>query len=191
MSTLNYNQILPKKVIIIDNEPFEVLSAHVFRKQQRKPVNQTKLRGLKSGRVIERTFHQSETAGEADLDKRVIKYIYSNKEEHWFCDSEKPSNRFTLPSTVIGGATQYLKANELVDALVFNEDIIGIKLPIKVELKVVEAPPSIRGNTAQGGDKLVVLESGASVTVPLFINEGDIVRINTETGHYTERVEKK
>lgn len=199
MTVLNYNEITPKKVIVIDNEPFEVVSSHVFRKQQRKPVNQTRLKGLKSGRMIERTFHQSETAEEADLEKRTIKYIYSNKGEHWFSDLDNPKDRFSLSTDVVSASDKYLKENELVDALVFDDpsnsseegQIIGIKLPIKVELAVTEAPPSVKGNTAQGGVKQVTLESGAVVSVPLFINEGDIVRINTETGQYAERVEKR
>lgn len=191
MATLNYNEITPKKYIVIDDEPYEVLSSHVFRKQQRKPVNQTKLRGLKSGRVVERTFHQSETADEAELERRDIKYLYSNRGEHWFSQKDNPRERFTIPEQVVGSQDQYLKENEMVEALVFGEEIIGIKTPIKVELKVVEAPPGVKGNTAQGGVKQVTLESGAVVSVPLFINEGDIVRINTETGQYTERVEKR
>jgi len=84
-----------------------------------------------------------------------------------------------------------MKPNMIVEALVFDEKIIGIKLPIKMDLKVTEAPPAVKGNTAQGGSKQITLETGATLFAPLFINEGDIVRINTETGEYVERVDKK
>jgi elongation factor P len=191
MATLNYNEILPKKFIVIDNEPYEVMSAHVFRKQQRKPVNQTKLRGLKGGRVIERTFHQAENVEEADLDRKTIRYLYTRNDEYWFCDVDNPGNRFSLSTEVVGTGGKFLKENSPVEALIFGDQVIAVRLPIKMDLAVVEAPPAVRGNTAQGATKQIVLESGATVSVPLFINEGDVVRINTETGEYVERAEKK
>ena len=187
---LDYNKILPKKYIVVDGEPYEVISAHIFRKQQRKPVNQTKLRGLKNGRVLEKTFHQSEIVEEADLEKKAIKYLYRKGDEYWFSDDNNPRDKFSLPSSTVGNCGNFLKTNDVAEALLFNGEIIGVNLPIKMDLHVTEAPPAVRGNTAQGGTKQVVLESGAVVSAPLFINEGDIIRINTETGEYTERVEK-
>lgn len=188
---LDYNEVLPKKCIILDGAPYEVLSAHVFRKQMRKPVNQTKLKNLITGKVTEYSFHQAETIEEAEIESRTIKYLFSNRGEHWFCAQDDAKNRFSIPEATIGSQVTFLKANILVEALYFGEQIIGLKLPIKMDLAVVEAPPSTRGNTAQGGTKQVVLETGATINVPLFINEGDVVRINTETGDYAERVEKK
>lgn len=190
MSVLSYNEIIPKKIIVHEGQPFEVLSSHVFRKQQRKPVNQTKLRNLKTGKVLEISFHQAETVLEADMEKRSAKFIYKNRGEAWFTDPENPKDRFVVNEDILGENGQYLKPDLLVELLVWNEEIIGARLPIKMEFKVVEAPPSVKGNTAQGGTKLVTLEGGATVNVPMFINEGDVVRINTETGEYNERVEK-
>lgn len=187
---LSYSEILPKKYLILDGDPFEVLSSHIFRKQQNKPVNQTKLKNLKNSKVIEKTFHQSDSVEEAELGKNNILYIYNAKGEYWFSDEKNSRNRFIILSDIIGPARVYLKEKEKVTALLFKEKIIGITIPIKVDLKVVESPPGIRGNTTQGGSKQVILESGVSVFVPLFINEGDVVRINTETGNYVERVEK-
>lgn len=186
---LAYNEITPKKYILVDGEPFEVISSHVFRKQQRKPVNQTKLKHLKTGKVVERSFHQSEKAEEADIDTKKVTFLYNNRNEYWFCEEGNPRKRFTLPEEILGGKGRFLKENESIDAQVLGEEIIGVKLPIKVDLKVTDAPPAVKGNTAQGATKQVMLETGAAVQVPLFINEGDIVRINTETGEYTERVE--
>lgn len=190
MAILSYNEILPKKVIIYNNEPFEVLSSWVFRKQQRKPVNQTKLRGLKTGKVLEISFHQTETVEEADVEKKELTYIYQAKGDVWFHEAGNPKNRISLPVETVGAQIQFVKEKSDVTALVWNEEIIGIQIPIKVELMVKEAPPAVKGNTAQGGSKQVVLESGAVVSTPLFINEGDVIRINTETGEYVERVSK-
>lgn len=188
---LEYNEILPKKVILLGGQPYEVLDAHVFRKQQRKPVNQTKLRNIITGKVTEQAFHVSEKAEEADLSTKNVKYLYANKGEQWFCTENNPAERFTLSAETVGPAGQFLKPNSIVEALVFDERIISIRVPIKVELLVKEAPPAVRGNTSQGGTKEIILETGAIVYGPLFINEGDLVRINTETGQYVERVDKK
>jgi len=206
MAMLEYNEILKGRVILLGDEPYEVLDAHVFRKQQRKPVNQTKLRHLITGKVTEQAFHVSEKADEADLSTKSVKYLYTKQSlpagrqgERWFCDEKNPADRFMLSQETIRTGAQFLKPNMLVEALVFNDPdasvgagkIIGIKIPIKMELKVTEAPPAVKGNTAQGGSKLITLETGATLNAPLFINEGDIVRINTTTGEYVERVDKK
>jgi elongation factor P len=188
---LEYNEITPKKVIIMDDQPYEVLSSHVFRMQMRKPVNQTKLRNLITGKVTERSFHQSENMPEADIESKNVKYLYANKGEFWFCEEKDPSKRFKLDETIFGDGAKYIKPNSLVEALVFDEKIIGVKLPIKVDLKVTEAAPAVKGDTAQGASKSVVMETGLALNVPLFINEGDVLKINTETGEYTERVDKR
>lgn len=188
---LNYNEVLPKKYIVLDGEPYIVLSSHVFRKQMRKPVNQTKLKNLITGKVVERAFHQAETIDEADIEERDMSFIYARKGECWFSDPENKGARVSLSEDLVGDTLRFLKEGSVVRALVFNEDVIGILPPIKVDLAVTEAPPSTKGNTAQGGTKQVTLETGARINVPLFVNQGDIVRINTETGDYVERVGKK
>ncbi|MBU3968854.1 elongation factor P [Patescibacteria group bacterium] len=186
---LEYNEIKERKYIEFEGEPYEVLSSHVFRKQQRKPVNTTKLKNLITGRVVEYSFHQSEKVQEADLEIKKIKYLYTNKNEYWFCEEKDPSKRFTLLENIVDSRIKFIKQNSPINALIFKEKIIGLKLPIKVELKVKEAPPAVRGNTAQGATKLIVLETGATITAPLFVNEGDIIEINTESGEYTKRIE--
>ena len=185
---LEYNEVKPGVFIVLNGEPYECLDAHVFRKQQRKPVNATKLRNLKTGKVAEYSFGVSEKAEEAELETRSAKYLYQNKGEHWFCDANDPAKRFQLSPELLGEKIQFVKPNTLIDTILFQDEIIGIKLPIKVELKVTEAPPDVRGNTAQGGNKQVTLETGAVLNVPMFVKEGDILRINTTTGEYVERV---
>ncbi|OGG87840.1 hypothetical protein A2592_02535 [Candidatus Kaiserbacteria bacterium RIFOXYD1_FULL_42_15] len=190
MAVLSYSEIIQKKVIIFNDEPCLVLSCHIFRKQQRKPVNITKLKGLKSGRMLEQTFHVSETAEEADLENRQVVFIYRKPGEYWFHNAGKPAERFSLKENFIGDQGKYLKDHSEVQALVFDNEIIGIKFPIKVDLKVTEAMPAVKGNTSNSALKEVTLETGVKTMVPMFINEGDIVSVNTETGDYSERMEK-
>ncbi len=185
---LEYNEIKERKCIIFDNEPYEVLSSHVFRKQMRKPVNATKLRNVISGRVIEHSFSAQDKAEEAEIENKSVKFLYVNKGEWWFCESEDPSKRFKLSEAVLGEARKFIKPNSVIDAKVFEDNVFGIDMPIKVELKVTDAPPAVRGDTAKGGNKIITLETGATLNAPMFINEGDVVRVNTETGEYVERV---
>ncbi len=190
MAILAYNDITQKKVIEYEGEPYKVLSSHVFRMQQRKPVNQTKLQHLVSGKVIEISFHQNESVPEADIETMEATYLYTNRGESWFCEKGNPKNRFSFQEEAVGDKVKWLKANADVEVLVYKENPIMIEIPIKVDLVVKEAPPAVKGDTATGGTKQVVLETGATVLTPLFINPGDVLRINTEDGVYVERMEK-
>lgn len=189
---LDYSEIKKGKVIIYENEPYVVLDNHVARTQQRKPQNQVKMRSLISGRGVNTVFHASDRAEEADITKRPIKFLYEAKDEFWFCDTKNPSDRFKLDAVLVEDSKKFLKSNMEVEAMIFDfddeEKIIGIKLPVKMEFVVKEAPPMIKGASATGGNKRVTLENGTQVEVPLFIAEGEKVRINTETGEYVERV---
>lgn len=185
---LEYNEITPKRVILVEGEPYEVLDSHVFRMQQRKPQNKTKLKGVINGRVIELTFHQSEKAEEAEIDEKEVKYMYQSRGDWWFSAPDNPTDRFKLSEEVLGEGRQFLKVGSVVSARIFDEKIFGVKLPITVELKVTESPNAVRGDSSKGGTKQVVVETGATVNTPLFINEGDIIKINTDTGEYRERV---
>ena len=193
---LQYNEIKERKYILYNNEPYEVINTQVSRKQANKPVNKTKLKSLINDRVVEHTFHMSDKVYEADIIKKNIVYIYSKNKEHWFHNEDNKRNRFMLGNDKVGDSKYYILEGQTIEALIFTdsdnrEHIIGLKLPIKIKIEVLEAPPAIKGNTATGGDKLVTLKTGLKVTVPLFINVGDIIAVNTETGEYTERISKK
>ncbi|MCR4334247.1 MAG: elongation factor P [Patescibacteria group bacterium] len=188
MALLEYSEVVERKYIILDGQPYEVISSHVFRKQQRKPVNATKLKNLMTGKVTEHSYHQSEKIEEAEIEKRPVKFLYQNRGEYWFCENDNPSKRFKVTNEKTGPQGKFLKANSVVDMLTFKEQFIGFKFPITVDLKVTEAAPSVKGNTVTGGLKIVTLETGATINVPLFVNEGDIIRINTETAEYRERI---
>lgn len=193
MAMLEYNEIKERKIIVWEGQPFEVISSHVFRKQQRKPVNATKLKNLLTGRVAEISFGSSEKAEEADITTRPVKFLYKNKNEVWFCDVANPSNRFTLKEEIVGDKIRFVKSNSEIETIIYTNDddeeqVIGVKIPIKVELTVTEAPPAIKGASVTGGNKVATLETGANLNVPLFIEAGEKIRINTETGEYVERV---
>lgn len=178
-----------------EDEPWLVVDAHVFRKQQRKPVNATKLKNLISGRMVETTFHVSDKVDEADMAKRNIKFIFQKKDELCFCDPNNPKDRFFLPQDIVGDQLKFLKENLEVTASVFTnaqgeEQIIAVELPIKMAFEIKEAPPSIKGDTATGGNKVVTLENGTTINAPLFLNVGDKIVVNTETGEYVERAKE-
>lgn len=191
---LEYSEIRERKIIIYENEPCEVMENHVARTQQRKPQNQVKLKSLLSGRTWNTVFHASDKADEAEISKRDVKFLYENKGEFWFCDIDDPKNRFKIEEKIIGDSAKYLKPNENTTAMVWDNDgvdqIIKISLPIKMEFEVKEAPPSIRGNTANGGGKLAILSNGIKIQVPFFVEAGDKIILNTESGEYVERVSK-
>jgi len=187
---LSYNELKPGTFIILEGKPWEVLDYEFLRMQQRKPVSKTKIRNMVTGAVQDRTFHQSDSIYEAEIEKKDLKYLYGHRNEHWFSYPEDPSKRFKIEEERLQNQIGYLKPNIILTALTFNGEVVGIKLPIKAEYKVTDAPPAIKGDTASGGNKAVTIESGAKVNVPLFISIDDVIRVNTETGAYVERVEK-
>lgn len=194
MATLDYDEIKPRKYILVDGEPFEILESHVARTQKRKPQNQVRMRSAISGKVVPGTFHASDTAEEADISRGEAKFLYESKGEFWFCMPNDPSKRFQISADIIDDKSRFLKPNTIVDTKIFEyedeEKIIGITLPIKMNFIIKEAPPSMKGNTAAGGGKLVTLETGAKITTPLFIEAGEEIVVNTDTGEYVERVRK-
>lgn len=173
-----------------DKQPYLVVESEFVRMQQRKPVMKTKIKNLISGKTLERSFQPSDEIEEAELEKMKAQFIYESRGEFWFHEAGNPKNRFSLKVEEIGNSIKFLKPNLEIIALKFAGKIINIELPIKVDYRVVEAPPAIKGDTAQGGTKIAVIETGAKIIVPLFIQEEDIIRINTQTCEYAERVEK-
>ncbi len=188
MSLLEYSDITEKKYIVMDGQPYEVITSHVFRKQQRKPVNATKLKNLMTGKVTEYSFHVSDKVEEAEIDNREVKYLYNSRGEYWFSEVNDPSKRFKVTEDQAGAQIKFMKSNSVVTQLQFREQPMGFRYPITVELKVTDAPPGIKGDTATGGQKVITLETGATISAPLFVNEGDVIRVNTETSEYKERV---
>lgn len=186
---LNHTDLKKGLEIILDGNPYEVLSAAPLKKAQGQAVIKTKIKNLTTGAVLERNFHQGETFEEADLSKIEAKFLYSRRGRYFFCDVNDLSKRFDFAKDQIDDKADFLKPNQMVEAIVFQGKIINIKLPIKVHLRVVEAPPGVKGDRAQGGTKIVKLETDATINAPLFIKKGDLLEINVETGEYVRRVE--
>ena len=190
MAKLQYSELTAKVNVILDGDPYVVLSSAISKKDRQKASNNVKLKNLRTGGVVDRTFHQSDTLAAAEVSKRTVKYLYHNRGESFFCLPDNPGDRFSLTDEVVGELSKYVSGNDLVEALVFNDEIINIITPIKVSLKVAEASEAVKGNTSSGATKEVTLETGLKLNVPQFINRGDTVRVNTDTGEYTERVKK-
>ena len=174
---------------IHEGKPYEVLDFNHMKKAQREGIAQVKMKNLITGKVVEHSFHSSDNFNEADIQKLPSKYLYNNRGRFFFCEEKELSKRFDLSEEQIGLSAKFLKAGEVIDAFLFEGKIISVALPIKVQLKVTEAPPGIKGDRSRGGMKTVVLETGAVINVPLFIVTGDIVEINTETREYTKRTD--
>ena len=179
----------PGVIVMYQGQPHEVVWSSFVRKQQRKPVIQTKMRNLMSGKILEYSFKAGESIEGADIFKQKAQYLYTDESGANFMNNET-FETLTLPKNVAGDKIGYLKVGQEVTLMYFEENPINVELPAKVDLKVVDAPPGTKGNTSSGGNKPATLETGLVVQVPLFINIGDVIRVNTQTGDYTERVSK-
>lgn len=151
------------------------------------PFVRSKLKNLRTGAVIERTFNAGEKVPRAHLDRREMQYLYNDGANYYFMDTES-YDQVPVPVDTLGDAVKYLKDDMNLFLLFYREKIIGIDLPNTVELKVVETTPGIRGDTATGGSKPATLETGLVVQVPLFVEEGDVIQVDTRTGQYLKRV---
>ena len=187
---LSYTDLKKGVIIVYEGQPYEVIESGFLRMQQRKAVVQTKIQNLMTGKILDRNWQASDEFEEAEVERQFAQFIYKSKNEYWFHEKGNPKNRFALSEDIVGEQGKFLKPNTEVTALSFNGRVIKITIPVKMDFEVTEAPPSIKGNTAQGGTKVVTIEGGAKISAPLFINTGDVIRINTETGEYGERVEK-
>lgn len=184
---LTINEIKAGTKIELEGEPYEVLSSKFTKYAQARPNLNTKIRNLITGKVRSFTFQQSDRIEEADLKRSKAQFLYQVKGNYFFMDLNT-YEQFSLSEKLIGEQKKYLKEGLEIDILLFKKRPCHLELPIKIDLKVTSAPPGIRGDTAQGATKEVELETGAKVTVPLFIKEGDLIRIDTRTGSYVEKV---
>ena len=146
-----------------------------------------KLRDLRAGHTIERTFQAGEKFVRARLDRRSVQYLYQDGDLYYFMDSES-FEQTLLAGTQLGDAINYLKEGLSLELLTYGNEAIGVELPNSVDLKVRETGPAFKGDTAQSGTKPAVLETGITIQVPLFVSIGDVVRVDTRTGNYLERV---
>jgi elongation factor P len=173
-------------VVLMNNQPMQVVWSNRMRTAQRKPVMQTKLKNVITGKVIEYSFKFGEKVEEADVARERANFLYTDNDGTHFMNQET-FETVDLPKDVTLEQEKFLKEGTEVQILRFNNIPVSIELPIKIELKVVEAPPSMTGNSGGSVTKPVVLETGLVVNTPMFIKEGEMVRVDTRTGEYVER----
>lgn len=183
---LSLSEIKSGKVIKIGEEPYLVIKTDHHKMGRGGAVLKTKLRNLITGNMLEKTFQGNDKAAEAEIETKKTNFMYKDGEQAYFMDNET-YEQFSLPLEQIGEREKFLKEGTDVDTLYFVDKPVAIDLPIKINLKVVSAPPGVKGNSAGNVTKQVELETGAKINAPMFINEGDIIKVNTDTGEYVER----
>jgi elongation factor P len=164
-----------------------VVDAQFIQMQACKPTMKTKIKNLISGKVLEVSFHAGDKVETADLLRKKVDYLYNDGSNYHFMTTDD-FEQFELSKEAVGELAGYMKDGDKVDALYFNGNPVAINLPTKVELKVASAPEGVKGNSAQGRvTKAAEMETGITIQVPLFIKEGEMIKVNTETGEYSER----
>ena len=183
---ISVNDFKTGLTIEVDGEIFTVQDFQHVKPGKGAAFVRARLKNLRNGNIVERTFRAGETVGRAMVENREMQYLYSSGNEHTFMDMQT-FDQITLTSDQLEWELNFLKENMIVNIQSYEGEIIGISLPNTVELKVVETEPGVRGNTATGATKNAKLETGFNVQVPLFINEGDVLLINTTEGRYVSR----
>lgn len=183
---LKMGDVRKGRVVVLDGQPFTVISAEFLRKQQRRPVVRSLLKHLSTGQTREHTFMQSDKIEEAEVERRSYQFLYRNGELYAFMDKDSFEQQ-EIEGEIIGETADLLLEGQEVTVLLFEGHPVAVELPIKIERGVIEAPPGIKGDTSTNVMKEVVIEGGAKIKAPLFIKEGDKIRIDTRTGEYVEK----
>ncbi len=183
---ISAGDLRPGMKIEMDGVPFVVTDYHWVKPGKGGAFNRTKLKNMRTGSIAERTFRTEEKVEPARLEERRAQFLYRSDDEYHFMDTET-YEQFFLPEAQLGDARQYLKEEMVVTILSHRGSPLNVELPTFVELEVAETDPGVRGDTASGGSKPATLETGAVIQVPLFINVGDRLRVDTRSGTYIER----
>lgn len=191
MPMLGMSDIKKGKVIKMNDQPYLVMHTDHSKTAQRRPVLRSKLRNLINGSVLEYSFAQSEKVEEADLERgRKAQYLYKDDQNAHFMDT-LDFNEFTLPTEQVSDQLNYLSEGQDVLYMAFESNPVRLDLPPKLDVKVSEAPEGVKGNSQGRVMKTAILETGYEIQVPMFINVGDVIRINTDNGEYVERVNEE
>ena len=173
-------------IVLMNKQPFQVIWSNRMRTAQRKPVMQTKLRNVITGKVMEYSFKFGERIEEADVTREKANFLYSDAQGTHFMNNET-FETIDMPKDVTAEQEKFLKESMAVQILRFNGQPVSIELPIKIDLKVTEAPPNVTGNSGGNVTKPVTLETGLVVNAPMFIKTGDVVRVDSRSSEYVER----
>jgi len=171
----------------LDGEPFVIIEFQHVKPGKGGAFVRTKIKSLRTGNVIDRTFRSGEKVDSPNLEEKTMQYLYETGDEFFFMDNET-YEQMPLTSEQLGDGRNWLKENVEIKVLYHNGVPIGVEVPMFVELKIVQTDPGIRGDTASGGTKPATLETGAVVKVPLYMEEGEVIKVDTRTGEYIERV---
>ncbi len=183
---MDLNDVKLGAIVLMNNQPFKVIWSNRMRTAQRKPVMQAKLENLISGKVMEYSFKFGEKVEEADVSREKANYLYTDGEGVHFMNNET-FETVDMATSEVESQLGFLKEGLEVQILRFNGKPVSIELPIKIDLKVTEAPPNVVGNSGGNVTKPVTMETGLVVQAPMFIKEGDMLRIDTRSGEYVER----
>ncbi|HET9845513.1 MAG: efp [Nitrospira sp.] len=173
--------------LVVDGEPYYIVEFQHVKPGKGGAFVRTKLKSYLSGNVLDRTFRSGERFEEPDLEEREMQFLYATGDEYTFMDTES-YEQLTFEKKQLGDNADLLKENMNVKILIYEHRPIDVELPIFIELKVVDAEPGVRGDTASGGTKPAVVETGATIKVPLYLEVGTIIKIDTRTRAYVERV---
>ena len=187
MPDYNTNEFRGGLKIIVDGEPHVILENEFVKPGKGQAFNRVKLRNLLTQRMVDRTYKSGENVEAADVMEIELQYLYNDGNE-WHFMSPETYEQHAVRKDVVGDARCWFKEQDKCVAVLYNGSPIAVEPPNFVELKVVETDPGVRGDTATGGTKQAQLETGASVKVPLFVEQGEVLRINTRTGEYINRV---
>lgn len=189
MASYSTNEFKGGLKIMLDGDPYSIVENEFVKPGKGQAFNRVKVRNLKTGRVIERTFKSGESVEAADVVDTEMTYLYSDG-EYWHFMDPNSFEQIGADSRAVGEAASWLREQELCDVTLYNGEPLSVTPPNFVELRIVETDPGVRGDTAQGGTKPAKLETGAVVKVPLFIEEGELIRIDTRKGEYVGRVKE-
>jgi elongation factor P len=176
----------PGVKVELDGSPFIVTDFQWVKPGKGGAFMRTKLKNMKTGAIIDRTFRTEEKLPKAEVEDRKVQFLYHDGDVYHFMDTES-FDQFTMDEKQLGEASGFLKEEMIISVMSYRGEPIGVVLPTFVELRVTETEPGFRGDTATGGFKPATLETGATIQVPLFINVGDLLRVDTRTGGYVER----
>jgi len=182
----NLTDLTKGRIVKLNGEPYVITWSEFKRKEAQKPVMRSKLKNVKTGATLDKTFLAGESFELAQVNRSKVQYLYKDDSAAFFMD-ESSYEQFEVPLDIIEGSVDYLLDGASVDGVFFEGSMISIELPPKMVFEVVETTPGVKGDTVSGGKKPATLNTGKVVQVPLFINEGDKVRVNTDTGDYVER----
>jgi elongation factor P len=186
MATYSTNQFKNGLKIILDGDPCSITENIVVKPGKGQAFNRVKARNLKTGRVIERTFKTTESVEGADVDEMSVEFLYSDG-EYWHFMEPSSFEQYAADAVAVGEAAKWIKGQEVCSLILWDNAPLSVTPPNFVELAVVQTDPGLKGDTAQGGTKPATLETGTDVKVPLFIEVGDILKVDTRTGEYVSR----